>query len=149
MNIGFSTGSLAYGDFKKGIALLKEANVKVIEISALRENELDPLLEEIDNLNLTSFSYISFHAPSKRVNLSERELVKKLLRLATKGHPIIVHPDVMENLNEWKALDSFLCIENMDKRKPIGRTALDLEILFNQLHNACFCVDLANARLVY
>jgi hypothetical protein len=148
MNIGFSTGSLALGDFKKGIALLKQAKVTVIEISALRETELDPLLQSIDDLDLSSFGYVSFHAPSKLVQFSENELVIKLKRLTKKGFPIIVHPDIIENTALWSGIGSLLCIENMDKRKPIGRTATDLAFFFERLPKASFCLDLAHARQV-
>ncbi len=148
MNIGFSTGSLAFGDFNRGISLLLSEKVPVIEISALRENELDPLLKSINDIDLSFFKYISFHAPSRRINLSESELINKLIELAKKGFPIIVHPDIIEDITLWTQLGDLLCIENMDKRKPIGRSALDLELIFNELPKARFCLDLAHARQV-
>jgi hypothetical protein len=148
MNIGFSTGSLAYSNFKQGIDLLKEQQIPVIEISALREIELEPLLESIDQIDLSFFKYISFHAPSRLVHLSEAELVRKLVALGKKGFPIVVHPDIIENMQRWKELGSLLLIENMDKRKPAGRTALDLEYIFYELSEAGFCLDLAHVRQV-
>ena len=36
--------------------------------------------------------------------------------------PIIVHPDAIANFRLWEDFGEWLCIENMDKRKPIGRT---------------------------
>jgi len=65
--IGFSTGALAKGDFEKGIALQNEHDVDAIELSALRETELEPLVEAIASLVLTRFSYISVLAPSRFV----------------------------------------------------------------------------------
>jgi hypothetical protein len=44
MRIGFSTGSLASGDFRRGLEMALRARVEAIELSALREDELDPLL---------------------------------------------------------------------------------------------------------
>ena len=63
--IGFSTGALAKGDFNRGIEILRRCHTKIVELSALRQHELLPLMSAIDHLDLTSFSYISIHAPSR------------------------------------------------------------------------------------
>jgi hypothetical protein len=39
-----------------------------------------------------------------------------------------------------------LCIENMDKRKPIGRSARELGRIFEHLPDASFCFDIGHAR---
>jgi hypothetical protein len=148
MNIGFSTGSIAHGDFKKGIAILKEKNIKTIELSSLREVELAGLISSIDTLDLSSFNYISFHAPSKLNVYSEKVLVDMLDKVAKKQWLIIVHPDIITDFSVWKSLGKFLCIENMDKRKMVGRTSADMEVLFNKLPDATFCLDVAHARQV-
>ncbi len=44
--------------------------------------------------------------------------------------------------------DRRLLIENMDKRKPIGRTATELETVFRVLPGARFCFDVGHARQV-
>jgi hypothetical protein len=41
-----------------------------------------------------------------------------------------------------------LCIENMDKRKEVGRTAVELRRHFRELPDASMCLDLAHARQV-
>ena len=43
---------------------------------------------------------------------------------------------------------SLLCIENMDKRKPIGRSAGELRSIFDQLPDASLCFDIGHARQV-
>jgi hypothetical protein len=43
--IGFSTGALAYEDFRRGLILTRAAGCHVIELSALRQAELFPLLD--------------------------------------------------------------------------------------------------------
>ena len=43
--IGFSTGALALGDFRKGIKLQRREDIQAIELSALREDELDGLIQ--------------------------------------------------------------------------------------------------------
>jgi hypothetical protein len=45
-------------------------------------------------------------------------------------------------------LGNLLCIENMDKRKPVGRTVRELELLFQEFPQASFCFDIGNARQV-
>jgi len=59
-----------------------------------------------------------------------------------------VHPDAMYQRQEWARLGNHLCIENMDKRKPIGQTATDLAGIFEALPNASFCFDIGHARQV-
>ena len=39
-----------------------------------------------------------------------------------------------------------LCVENMDKRKPVARTVDELEAVFGELPDAGFCLDLGHAR---
>jgi len=41
-----------------------------------------------------------------------------------------------------------LCIENMDKRKPVGRSADELDYLFQQLPQAKLCLDVGHSRQV-
>jgi hypothetical protein len=148
MNIGFSTGSIALGDFAKAVDDLNKKNGNVIELSALRESELLPLLSALPLLDLAKFEYISVHAPSKLKTFSERELIKHLLQIMKWNWPIIVHPDIIQNFKLWKALGSSLCLENMDKRKDIGRTSIDMDMLFNELPDATFCFDIAHVRQV-
>lgn len=148
MITGFSTGSLAFGDFRKALSMLKGKRTNAIELSSLRESEFFILLDEMDRLDLTQFNYISFHAPSKLVDLTEERLVEKLKRVAEKKWSIIIHPDIIQNFEVWRKLGKYLCIENMDKRKKIGRTAADLERVFTNLPEASFCFDIAHARQV-
>ena len=95
--IGFSTGALAYGDFRRGIELQRCAGVEAIELSALREHELLDLLDAIGKLDLSSFAYRSFHAPSALREMTPIELIERLRPVAAMGLPIIVHPDVLGN----------------------------------------------------
>lgn len=150
MKIGFSTGSIALDDVRHGLRVAKHRRTKAVELSALREDELDPLLELLDRLedDLKPFEYISFHAPSKRTSFSEGEFVEKLRKVAARGWAIIVHPDVIEDFTLWKPLGRAVCIENMDKRKEIGRTAAQLWTIFEKLPEATFCFDIGHARQV-
>jgi hypothetical protein len=147
--IGFSTGALAKGDFLKGIRL-HDAHpaAEALELSALREDELDALIEALPSINLDKYQYVSVHAPSQRVHLSEIELVDKLKILTRSISSIVVHPDVVEDISIWKQIEQFVVLENMDQRKPIARTAVELKKYFDTLPNAKFCFDIGHARQV-
>ena len=144
--IGFSTGALAYADFRHGIEMALSITGQAIELSALRQPELLPMLDALDELDLSRFSYISIHAPSQIQPECEAALWKRLLEELPRGWPIIVHPDAIHDFALWRDFGSLLCIENMDKRKPIGRTAKELDLVFKQLPDATFCFDIGHAR---
>jgi hypothetical protein len=147
-NIGFSTGALARGDFRAALRMLAGKNGSAVELSALRQEELAPLVRELDHLDLSTFEYISFHAPSAMEPAFEPEALQLLEQVALRGWPIIVHPDAMYQRQQWARLGQCLCIENMDKRKPIGQTASDLADIFRDLPDASFCFDIGHARQV-
>src|SRR5690349_483631 len=117
--IGLSTGSVALNDVNRGLDVATHRLTKAVELSALREGELDPLLNDLDRLtdHLKSFDHIAFHAPSKRVRFSEQEFIERLRKVSDRGWAIIVHPDVIEDFSLWRTLGRAVCIENMDKRK--------------------------------
>ena len=146
--IGFSSGALAKGDFRRGIELQQRRRcVTAIELSALRDHELLPLLAAIDTLDLKSFAYVSFHAPSRLGTISERDLVNALRQLPT-HFPIVVHPDVIRTISWWKEFRDRVCIENMDNRKTTGRTVSELAAIFDALPEAGFCFDIGHARQI-
>jgi hypothetical protein len=61
--IGLSTGALAYEDFRRGLAITRTAGCAAVELSALRQPELLPLLDSLASLALAGFEYISIHTP--------------------------------------------------------------------------------------
>lgn len=146
--IGFSTGALAYADFARGLEMVRQHGLQVVELSALRQNELVPLLNAIPRFNLADFRYISFHAPSSFDLEWEATLCDLLRAGADPCWPIVVHPDAISDFGLWRELGEAVCIENMDKRKPIGRTACELRDVFRQLPQATFCFDIGHARQV-
>jgi hypothetical protein len=145
---GFSSGALANGDFRAGVAMLQNKAIHALELSALRQGELRPMLDGIDDLDLSQFKYIAVHAPSQVKADDEEEIVDLLAGICDRGWPVILHPDAVHNFALWRRLGRMLCVENMDKRKPIGRTASELEWVFEQLPKASFCFDIGHARQV-
>jgi hypothetical protein len=55
--IGFSTGALAKGDFRSALEMLAGTETEVLELSALRQDELPRLLASVDGLDLSRFRY--------------------------------------------------------------------------------------------
>jgi hypothetical protein len=146
--IGFSTGAVAKRDFQSALAHLRHFHVSVVELSALRIEELDPLVDSLPSLDLDGFEFVSFHAPSRFSVAQEPHVLDRLRTIVNYGIPVVVHPDVISRPEGWEVLGSMLLIENMDKRKPVGRTARDLERLFRQFPEAGFCFDIGHARQV-
>jgi hypothetical protein len=146
--IGYSTGAVAYSDFNNALQILRALPLKAIELSALRENELPVLIAALPNLDLRHFDYISFHAPSSIPAGAEEWLVDLLLPVLDRNWPIIVHPNVITEPELWLRFGSNLLIENMDKRKAIGRTADELHLCFDKLPKAQLCFDIGHARQV-
>lgn len=144
--IGFSTGALAYPDFRRGLALTRAAGCPAVELSALRQAELFPLLESLDSLDLTGFGYVSIHAPSRFEPRWEALASERLCEQSWRNWPIVIHPDALSDFSLWRELGALLCVENMDKRKPRGRTARELGSIFDQLPEASFCFDIGHAR---
>ena len=144
--IGFSTGALAYADFRQGLRLTRTAGCPAVELSALRQVELVPLLDSLDSLDLAGFQYISIHAPSQFDRAWEPLLWECLREQSWRNWPIVMHPDALFDYSIWRELGSLVSIENMDKRKPIGRTVKELDSIFRQLPDASFCFDIGHAR---
>lgn len=146
--IGFSTGALAKGDFRRALSLLRAHDIDIVELSALRFEELTPLLTALPDLRLEDFAFVSVHAPSRFDPEFETLVIDQLHSFARRGYPVIVHPDVMFTPARWRSLGDNLLIENMDRRKPIGRTVQELQQIFDLLPDSRFCFDIGHARQV-
>jgi hypothetical protein len=55
---------------------------------------------------------------------------------------------VIRNHSLWQQFGSQLLIENMDRRKSVGRTPGELDRLFRLLPEARMCLDFAHARQI-
>ena len=147
--IGYSTGALAKGDFRLGLSILRDAGICVVELSALRSWELEPLVTGIENEDLSDFSFVSVHAPSRYDQDAEERVVALLQKVTERGWPVVVHPDAIYDFALWQSFGEMLLVENMDMRKSDGRrTAEELERVFNILPDASFCFDAGHSRQV-
>src|SRR5215210_56307 len=122
-----------------------ETSTFAVELAALSEDELPGLERYLAAGPDLPFAYLSVHAPVKHRAMSEEELVGRLAHLAPLADAIVVHPDAIEEPERYRVLGSCLVLENMDARKPAGRTADELAPLFAALPEAGFCFDVAHA----
>lgn len=146
--IGFSTGAVARGDFLSALSALRREGIKVVELSALRLDELSPLVQALPSLDLSGFEFVAFHAPSRFSPADETYVIERLRCVVDRSIPVVVHPNVIFNPDAWQEMGSLLSLENMDKRTTVGQTARDLDTLFEQFPYAKFCCDLGHARQV-
>jgi len=146
--LGFSTGSLSPGNARQALSMLSPHATTAIELSALRANELDEVLEVVTTTDWSAFHYVSFHAPSKFNGTTEAEVLRKLKPIIDRRWPIIVHPDVITDWQAWQQLGAVVTIENMDGRKPSGRTVEELSPIFAKLPQAKFCFDIGHAAQI-
>ncbi|HEY8581451.1 MAG TPA: TIM barrel protein [Capillimicrobium sp.] len=148
--LGASTGYMAdrRGDWEALVDEAMATSTFAVELAALSEAELPGLQAFLDAAPTLPFRYLSVHAPVKHRAMSEEELVARLADLPPWVDAIVVHPDVIEDPSRYARLGSALVIENMDTRKPTGRTVSELAPLFDALPEAGFCFDVAHAAAV-
>lgn len=144
--IGYSTGALARSDVRGALDLLAARGTGAIELSALRTHELSPLLDAVPSLDLHAYAHVSVHAPSMFTAAQEQAIAELLLPVARRGWLVVVHPDAIHDFSPWTVFGDRLCLENMDRRKPVGRTVEELRPFFDRLPQASFCFDMAHAR---
>jgi hypothetical protein len=148
--IGFSTGALSKEGVLSGIHLQKRFGVSAVEVSALRIDELGPILDLMPCIEkeLADTEFVSFHAPSALRSDDERATTVALAEAVPKEWPIVVHPDAISDFALWEPLASRLSIENMDQRKRRGRTVRELADVFLRLPDARFCFDMGHCHQV-
>jgi hypothetical protein len=127
---------------------MADRHTTVIELSALREQELPGLMGALDRLHLDRYQYVSVHAPSRLRVMKEAAVAEMLRPCIERGWSVVLHPDAIRDHGCWREFGRSLCVENMDKRKGTGRTAGELRRHFHELPEASMCLDLAHARQI-
>lgn len=147
--IGFSTGALSLGDFQRAIELLAPTSADAIELSALRFSEMEALIaywHTHAQALRSRYPHVSFHAPTNFDD--DAAVVAQLRSVAASDISIVAHPDTIRDIAPWRSLGAALCLENMDSRKPTGRTADELRSFFEELPEARLCFDIGHAKQV-
>ena len=148
--IGISTGvfDASRGDWP---ALVHEAcrvSTFAVELSALSGDELPGLITYLRNKPRLPFRYVSVHAPVKHQGSDQPMLVQQLAELPVWVRSIVAHPDAVSDVGAFRSLGTRLVLENMDDRKNTGRTAAEIEAVFEELPDAGFCLDVAHASSI-
>lgn len=116
-----------------------------VELAALSEDEFPSLVEYLTSEPALPFRFISVHGPSKDRQMSEADLVAVLADMPSFVDAVVLHPDLIDDVAAYEPLGTRLVIENMDARKDAGRTADELQPLFDALPEAGFCFDVPHA----
>jgi hypothetical protein len=149
--LGASTGYMT-DDRGQWPALVNRARAtsgRAVELSALSSPELEPLLCFLKQLrSQLPFIYVSVHGPTKGWTAGEAELARQLGRLPAQVESVILHPDVLEDLEPLVALGSLIVLENLDHRPSTGRTPDELAPFFEALPDAGFCLDVAHVTAI-
>jgi hypothetical protein len=145
--VGASTGYMAElrGSWDSLIEEACQVSSFAVELAALSEPELPPLVDYLGRISSLPFRYLSVHAPTKHRSLGEEELVEVLAGLPAFVDAIVVHPDRISDPAPYRRLGSRLVVENMDSRKRSGLYADELADVFAALPDAGFCFDVAHA----
>lgn len=146
--IGFSTGAIARGEWQRGVDEIRRIGLRAIELSALRYHEFAPLVSTLGMFDQSVFDYVSLHLPSKYDAQHEKAVIALAEGLISRRWPLILHPDAVADWGAWRSFGNLICVENMDKRKHVGRTVEDLAEIFKQLPEATLCFDFGHARQV-
>ena len=149
LTVGCSTGFMhdARGQWPALVRRATVAGGMAVELSALSLDELPGLAQFLGGVRRLPFEYVSVHAPSKGLGgIADAELVHTLMTMPRWINAVVIHPDTIRDPAEYRSLGRLLAIENMDARKPGGRTASELEAVFDQLPDAGLCFDVAHAK---
>jgi sugar phosphate isomerase/epimerase len=148
--MGMSTG--VFGDLRGAwqelVAEACRVSTHAVELSALSEPELAGLMGYLAAKPRLPFRYVSVHAPVKNRRLDDDNSARTLGQLPLWVRSIVAHPDALAQLAPYRALGTRLVVENMDDRKSTGRTADELETVFDELPDAGFCLDVAHAHSI-
>jgi hypothetical protein len=145
--LGVSTGIFddMRGAWQRLVVKACEVSTYAIELSALSEDELPGLIDYLATKPRLPFRYISVHAPVKNRVVDDPFLARLLDGLPLWVRSIVAHPDAIDDPGAFRQLRTRLVLENMDDRKNSGRTAEELDLVFEQLPEAGFCFDIAHA----
>jgi hypothetical protein len=137
MLLGFSTGCLyKTKSVDETLKLYRDLDIKGTELhfaewSEAGGEDLVRLAEE-----LHGFDYVSFHAPKFPYQKDDASrAVIKVIQRVNEIRPldrVIVHPDPVKDFAVWAEAGLPVGIENMDHRKPSGRTVEDIKKILDE-----------------
>ena len=150
--LGFGTGCF-YKNLepvsKEAIALARTSGCNAIELCAGRRERL-AYLKAIPEEDLSSFSYVSLHAPDDVV-YAEDEQTRTVLDSIAEQHErlnfklVVFHPSKVQDKSVFKEYALPIAFENVDK--GFGRTPEEMDAFFSEL-DARMVLDVLHAHIV-
>jgi len=141
MILGFTTGELKPISIESKIEKYKELGCRAIELGLVDVgiNERWLAVKKITPKQLEGFDHVSVHAPGGsfvyKKDKTTFAILDKLQILYDKFQfrHAIIHPDRVE---DWSVFDKYsfsIATENMDSRKPIGKSVNSLKKIFDKV----------------
>ncbi|MBU0598642.1 hypothetical protein KKF61_06685 [Patescibacteria group bacterium] len=153
MLFGFSTGVLhKETDAKHALYIMKQLGCQAVELGFIRKSRIDDgWLESIEAKDLVGFKYVSFHAPKMyyKNNEETHEILNLIENFYKKVYPldmVVFHPDNVIELEVFNNLPFPVGFENMDNRKPFGKTSSDLLKLLKKNSKFHFILDVNHLK---
>jgi hypothetical protein len=94
--------------------MLADKGACAVELSALRQEELIPLVDELEHLDLSTFDYVSFHAPSSM----ERSFEHGGMGAGNENGAVRLGCDYGRTMRVWVLLPSFLNSVRRKSKNP-------------------------------
>ena len=136
---GMATGSWEddRDEWPRALARARAEGWRVIELTAPFDPTLDALRAHLaaEPDALAGFERVTVHAPVRPPDPAAT------LARVPRELDAILHPD---GYDDAAILGRRAIFENMDTQKPFGRTAADLEAVFDRHPDAGFCLDVAH-----
>ena len=144
---GIATGAFIAerDDWDASVAKAAAGGFRDLELTAIRMNRLEALFSYLETAHsaLDEFDRVSIHAPAGDARGSTEAVCSALARLDG-AFDIVLHPDVYVAEPSVQHLGGRAVFENMDCEKDFGRTASDLEQVFETFPEAGFSLDVAH-----
>ncbi len=137
--IGFSTGALhKHQNTVNALKTIARAGCECVELGFVRCERLQwGWLEQVERVDLDSFSYVSFHAPKH--DYGSNETTKVILNTIAAFHTkiraldvVVIHPDPIQDFSALEDSGLPIGIENMDRRKTTGQRPESLQPILSR-----------------
>lgn len=149
ISLGYSTGVFfAYNiPLLQKVELIYKTQSDAIELGFTKKERLKGSFDTKLYHLVKKFKYRSIHAPVIDIRYPSKDskwIIEKVLTLAENinANTVLFHPDLIDDF-VWlnKQFGNLLAFENMDRRKPYGKSVKDMKEVFNKSPKAKWVFD--------
>jgi len=138
--IGFSTGAIAKGDFRKALEILAPTSGDAVELSALRAGEFTPLMDALPSIDFRKYQHVSLHTPkSFGGKVTAFNAITSIIQAPKVLSCVVAHLSAIVSTTVWGTLGSLLALENTDEPPSLLRQQS------SALLRAGICIDIGHA----